>query len=332
MTSRSNLFSSLNRWASGQSENFLTEAFVQLLNRLLVNAPREFDSLIRSLTRDTVVSHDGNRSDIEIRSQASTELGSPDIEISGPDIHCFVEVKDGSPVNADQLRRYSEVLSSQNERTRCLVLLTRYPPPSVNEPFLVEPVRWSHVAEWLGELRADRQIDDATTYLLDQFLAFLEDKGMTAERVGWELISGLDQLMNLKVMMQEALVSAGAHRVWISYGGDFSGAAIPDRESNNSAYFLNIWHSDPGRIIFVTKEANVRPDRRAGWTEHPNGQIKRTLLIDSEGNHFFSRTLNSQRQLLEEFCADCLSDTTYVTEKEVTGGRDDDTDREPSDT
>ncbi len=306
-----NLFTSLNRWASGQSENFLTEAFVQLLNRLLANAPHEFDSLIGSLTRNKVKSHDGNRSDIQIRSQASTELGSPDIEISGPNIHCFVEVKDGAPVDPDQLRRYSEVLSSRVEQTRCLVLLTRYRPPPINQPFLVEPVRWSHVAEWLGEFRAERQIDDATAYLLDQFLGFLEDKGMTAEKVGWELIAGLDQLVNLKVMMQEALVSAGAYRVWTSYGGDFSGAAMPDRDTNSSAYFLNIWHSDPGRIIFVTKEANVRLDRRAGWTDHPNGQIKRTLMIDSEENHFFSRSLNSQRELLEEFCTSCLSDTVY---------------------
>ena len=134
---------------------------------------------------------------------------------------------------------------------------------------------------------------------------------MTTERVGWELTAGLTQLMNLKTMMQEALISVGAHRVWTSYGSEFTGVAVPDPDSNSSAYFLNIRFSDPGQLLFITRSEKVLEDRRSDWEGHPNNQLKRTLHIDSEEMHFFSRPLDSQRQLLEEFCALCLADTVY---------------------
>ena len=311
MFSDPNLFLALNRWASSQPENFLTEAFVVLLNRLSENSPQAFAHVIGRITGGAIQLDPDSSADVTVQSQALTDLGSPDIEITGPDLHCFIEVKDGSPVDLDQLNRYSRVLSERAESAKCLVLLTRYPPPLVSEPYLVEPVRWSHIAEWLGELRNTSELDETTRYLNDQFIGFLEGKGMTAERVGWELAAGLTQLLNLKTMMQEALISAGAHRVWMSYGSEFSGVAVPDPDSNSSAYFLNIWFSDPGHLLFITRSDKVLEDRRTDWEDHPNNQLKRKLRIDSEEMHFFSRPLDSQRRLLEEFCASCLADTVY---------------------
>ena len=134
---------------------------------------------------------------------------------------------------------------------------------------------------------------------------------MTAERVGWELTAGLTQLMNLKTMMQEALISVGAQKVYQSFGSEYNGVAVPDLDSNNQTYFLNIRFAEPGQLWFITRSDKVLEDRRSDWDDHPNGQLKRRLYIDSEEMHFFSRPLDSQRQLLEEFCALCLADTVY---------------------
>ncbi len=84
---------------------------------------------------------------------------------------------------------------------------------------------------------------------------------MAVEKVGWDLVTGLKQLMNLKSLLREALEGAGAHRVWMSYGSEFNGVAIPAPDTNNSAYFFFVRFTNPGEILFVSF---CRPSAKMG--------------------------------------------------------------------
>ena len=109
-----NLLSTLNRWSSGQPKKFLTDAFVHLLNRLADSSPESFVSILERLTRGEVIPDPETVGAFRIRSQIATDQGTPDIEISGENTYILVEVKDRSPVDPDQLRRYSEVIDEQS--------------------------------------------------------------------------------------------------------------------------------------------------------------------------------------------------------------------------
>jgi len=317
-----NLLMSLSRWASGQHENFLTDAFVHLLNRLAGAAPTNFGQLLERLTRGAIHPAEDLLADFRVASQVSTDMGIPDIAISGPGHYVLVEVKDQSPVDPGQLRLYSKVIEERPEEHRCLVSLIRHLAPVGDVEWLVEPVKWSEVAEWLGEMRDDPGLDNITRHTIGQFLGYLEGIGMAVERVGWELLPGLEQLMNLRVLLREALESVGVHKVWTAYGAEFNGMAIPDPETNTTSYYFYVHYEDPGDIRFVTYIEKVRPDRLSTWQPHSNTQVKRVLRADSESTHFFARTLSSQKNLLEEFAASCLADTTYAApaETESSGG------------
>jgi len=309
---RDNLLIALDRWASGQHENFLTEAFVDVLNRLSSSSPELFGQLLKRITDGEFNPAVEELAGFNVVSQLSTDQGSPDIAIMGPDHYALIEVKDQSPVDPDQLNRYSRLIELNTAGNKCLVLLTRDQAPPLDIKWLQKPIRWYQVLEWIGDIKDKHELDDVSGYVIRQFLGFLEGRGMAVEKVGWEFAPGLRQLMNLKTLMREALEGAGAHRVWTSYGSEFNGVAIPAPETNNSGYFFFVNFDRPGELVFSALTENVLPEHVDEWSRHLNNQMKKTLDIGSEEIHFHSRGLASQRVVLEQFAAECLAETIYA--------------------
>jgi hypothetical protein len=114
-----------------------------------------------------------------------------------------IEVKVGSEVRDDQLKRYREYLSTSGVAKTRLVLLTLYPPPEelINKPDF--PLRWFEVGECLEHILRERPQEsaDAATFLLRQFLGFLRSKGVTMEQVNWQLVEGIESLNHLMDML-----------------------------------------------------------------------------------------------------------------------------------
>lgn len=251
----------------------------------------------------------GATADFRVASQVTTDEGAPDIEIRGPETYILVEVKDRSDVGPTQLERYARLIESNSAPQKCLVLLTRRRGKSAVRGGAI-PIGWFQVSEWIAEM-AGTELDEVTSYLSNQFIGFLEAKGMAVKRVDWHMNEGLDQLMNLKALLREVLESTGAHRVISSYGSEYTGVAIPNPRSDSSSYYWFIVFSNPGELLFTTYNENVIPDRLSGWEVHDRRTMRRRLDLISESAHFFSRSLSSQREFLEDFARSCLADTTY---------------------
>ena len=199
-----NLLVALSKWAPNQQENYLTEAFAYLLRHLQRAQPGALSSFLGRLTDGAVELLTDMVSEIRITTQVTIDGGRLDIEIAGPDVLVYIEVKDQSDVDKAQLRRYSDDLASRTQQLRCLVLVTRRAPGSLRIPLLKPPIRWPEIYRWLEEL-VHRTQDEVTQYLVGEFRGLLGGLGMAVDKVGWELVPGLSAALNLRRMLREAL-------------------------------------------------------------------------------------------------------------------------------
>ncbi len=125
--------------------------------------------------------------------------------------------------------------------------------------------------------------------------------------------SGIQQFQNFKVLLKQAMESAGAEKVWSAYGADFNGWAIPDKEQGKSTFYSFIRFEKPTVLQFLCGQEYVLDQYRHDWAVDSwnKRSLRKTLDLDSEEVHFFSRGLDSQRVVLEEFVSSCLGQTTY---------------------
>jgi len=105
-----NLFSVLSKYDSASEENYLTEAFVFLVNHLLDRDRPVGIQLLTDLCADNDEFTFDPGEPIAIVTQRSTEVGRPDIEISTRDTLISIEVKHDSGLGPTQLQRYKKAL------------------------------------------------------------------------------------------------------------------------------------------------------------------------------------------------------------------------------
>lgn len=294
-----NLFSTLAKYSLPQDENYLTEAFVFLINSLLANEKFVGIQILNRLCAENDELIFRIEDDIAVSTQYITNLGIPDIKISSPNKLIYVEVKDYSPVKATQLKRYREVLKSSDCGFQKLILLTRY---AVNyEEHKGIPDRqvcWFELYNWLKSLEPHHAI---STYLIDSFNSFLEDKRMSIERVTWEYINGLPAFNNLINMIEAAIKSIG-----IPFHKNYPRAAAWDSKGfwlENKKYYCGIYYTAPLTLVF---KAFNKKDIDIGKVASPTYPIKEAFasiwfMLQLEDVHLFSLDKDKQLEEITKF-------------------------------
>ena len=141
---------------------------------------------------------------------------------------------------------------------------------------------------------------------------------MLNNRAGREMVSGIQQFMNFKVMLKQAIGSAGAHHMNSASGADFSGWAIPAVGGYTNIYFVIIRFEEPENLLFLCESSLIRNEHRHEWAVDrlDSKTLVRSIDLGSEEVQFFSRSLDSQITVLEEFVSSCLPQTTYRPDPE----------------
>ena len=116
-----NLLLRLHRWASCQSENFTTEAFVHLLLHLIEFEPEIAVFILRKLTKQKLIVDTQTIKRVSINTQVTTEQGKPDIEIKTSDFLIYIEVKVDSCFGNKQISRYREELNKSSFPNKLLI-------------------------------------------------------------------------------------------------------------------------------------------------------------------------------------------------------------------
>lgn len=290
--SGNNIFSALAKYGSTAEENYLTEAFVFLLNSLLERERTVALSILDQLCVNNNEFCFDKDEDISVSTQDVTEQGTPDIKVSSPDKLIYIEVKHDSLLGYQQIERYKKALEISSATIKQVILLTRY---SVDfekpESRPYKHIYWRNVHKWLENTHAQ---DSVIAYFLDSFKSFLEVKQMAIQKVGWEYINGVPALNNLISMVEEAIQNASLHIDKKSPGWEFKGFYLENKE-----FWCGIVYPDHLLVIFeiqAKKSALKLVDKSSYlWRESGAGLIQ--CCLNLEDKFFFS--LDKDKQLGE---------------------------------
>lgn len=283
-----NIFSALARYSGHAEENYLTESVVFVARLLLERDPPrglDFANLLSCQRKQPWFT---SAPSVQISTQVSTAVGTPDIELRQNGVLVYVEVKHDSPLGIDQLERYKEQLDQSTACRKRLVLLSRsrYSDPGTSlDPSAYHRLYWHNIYNWLATAVTD---DGVIRYFCDSLMGFLEEKNMSMKKVGWEYINGIPAMLDLSQMMEAALV-----------------VALPDASRQRTGGWFWRGYYVSGDLFF-----GFRFDQPLKLVlENNKGNNPKTLecALDLEREHFFSLPSNEQLDCLVAFLHESTS-------------------------
>ena len=294
-----NLLSNLSHWAHRHDENFLTEAFVYVLQFMLDREQGAAAKLLNQLTAGHLKIKAKDCIDITVTTQVLTDEGRPDIEIRTPSALVYVEVKAESGLGVQQMKRYRAALEKSGYNDTFLCLLTRYPVEEGidgDKPDL--HLRWLQVYEYLDKIE---NIGDVSRYVLNQFMEFLEKRGIVMDHVSWQLVDGVKSLQNLLNMLGKAIENNEIASVPLRGGREYIGYYTDEKKN-----WIGIFYEEPASLKFEINTKNAPDDKQlkslglSGENMEASTRIVTYVDLSSEDNHFFSRDRTSQQRFLEK--------------------------------
>lgn len=308
-----NIYSALAKYNSATDENYLTEAFVFVVNSLL---QRDRSLGLEILTQLCVKNNDFSfdpDEDISVSTQETTEQGTPDIKVSSPDKLIYIEVKHDSSLGYKQLERYKRALEPSIANTKHVILLTRFAidfEEQEERPY--KRIRWFEVYNWLTNVRT-RAEDPISVYLIDSFKSFLEVKQMSIQKVGWEYINGVAALTNLVNMIEVAIQGASLTIYAKSAGWDFKGFWLVNKE-----FWCGIYYDSP---LVVTLELIDKKKFNVDLVEEPSyevreGKYRIWFRLQLEDRHFFSLDKDKQLEEITKFVRTAHAEAQQMRIKE----------------
>jgi hypothetical protein len=307
------IFSSLSKYASVSEENYLTEAFVFLLNFLLIEDKLVVLEILNHLcVPNNEFSFDENEN-IVISTQMITEEGVPDIVVASPDKLIYIEVKYDSPVGSNQLKRYKKDLGSQSAAIKQLILLTKFPVDfSEHEGIPDKLVRWFEAYNLLVVAK-DRVEDPVSVYLIDAFKSFLEVKQMSIQKVGWEYINGMPAMNNLINMIDVAIQALPVSKYWKSARWQHRGFYIEDNK-----LWCGIHYNNPLVVTFemIRKEKfDLKAAKKTNYALK-EGRERIWFRLPLEDLNFFSLDKDKQIEEITRFVKTAYTETQRMRIKE----------------
>ena len=284
-----NVFSSLFTYGAVAEENYLTESLVYVLNLLLQRLPSHGVQVLNHLVGPLPLHPLDQAKTIRISTQVTVDVGRPDIQVDMlPDTRVYIEVKHDSPLGPGQLEYYLKSLQNEGVPNHQLVFLSRSRAAGLGTTLLPDQyhhVCWYEIYKWLEAIQTD---DEVCTFIIREFLSFLEDKNMSLKKVGWEYIEGVPAFLQLTHMMETAVKEIFPDAQFKRTAGwSWRGFYL------DNTYFFGIRYEDPLVVTFENDTGN-------------NPTFKRAVRL--EEIHFFSLTNDAQFESLVRFLQSVLDD------------------------
>ena len=301
--STENIFSALAKYNSAVDENYLTESFVYTLNELLSkDTPVACRLLNYICVNNSDFTFDPSE-EINISTQEVTELGIPDVKISTPNKLIYIEVKHKSQLGEKQISRYTNALLTSDAQIKYVILLTRYDIDWTNigedeKPY--KHIKWLQVYQLLSN-ELNSITDPVNSFLVRSFMQFLEVKQMSIQKVGWEYIKGIPEMINLMSMIEFAIQNAGINlypqcprAVALEWRGFYL-------ETNN--YLCGIFYEEPTEIFLQVVNKKGFDKTKVPNPSYTVTEDRRSIFsfLSLEDHHFFSLNKEKQVELITNF-------------------------------
>jgi hypothetical protein len=283
-----NMFSVLSAYGLSSPENYLTEALVYVLTMMLRRTPRATLEILNRLAPSLPKHPFSAPADIAIRTQLETPAGRPDICITqGTDTLVYVEIKHDSPLEPGQLEAYLGELDRSGRPNHALVFLSRSKGDSSITTLAESQFThacWYNLHDWL--LLSTRS-EPVCSFLVDELLAYLQEKAMDLPHVDWEYQDGVPALLHLTGMMEAAYKEVLPKGQIRRSGGWFARGFYVD-----NAYFFGIRYAEPMLIVFENN-FGTSPSAKA--------------TLDIRGTHFLALNHGEQFEALIAFVKESLT-------------------------
>ena len=301
------IFTTLSKYAIRADENYLSEAFVYVIEQLLVREPEKGKEFVQWIFGSKIELNPGESASIIIRTQVTGEEGRPDIEVLVSDhFRGYVEVKHGASLGTNQLERYHADLLRHDEQIKKLILLTRSrleaPKTTLSNDKYIH-VRWYEIYNWLEGIQTD---DEVLRFLIRSLNEFLEVIGMSMKKVTWEYVQGVPALLNITKLTETAL-RTGLPEIALRRTAGWSWRGF---RLLNTGIWCGIRYRLPMELAFENNNGNNPTFRRA---------------FKLEENHFFSLTKDEQFESLLGFVRDAYQDAVLSEEVTFSNELEDDT-------
>jgi len=323
------LFATLYKYSTGQDknekkENYLTQCFVFILNRMLRHDKPAALELLGVLCGDDSLFSDDESPSIEPHKRIPGTRYTPDITIKGHNAKVFIEVKWNKRVDdaeEEKLREYKRRLPNRTKvQHRKLVLLTKFH-EATSVPH--NKTRWTDIERKLDSLDVWCEVNK---YILNEFKKYLKEEGMLQfEKVDDVYSDGLRAFFNMWKMAK--LVTETA------LGQDCKEYILPEFvgwQTKDKAFLTGIYFEDPDKLWFEFDTGRSRKrikDERALNIDgvkpeaYPNRGYRGKTWYSwprQLDNYFFSLEKEQQFEEIHKFferCRDAINKASSIAKK-----------------
>jgi hypothetical protein len=247
--------------------------------------------------------------DVEVSTQTRHGESQPDIKLVARKRAVCVEVKVEADVTIEQLERHLNELRDEfpNRETALVLITKRSGDDLIPESFQIRAVRWYEIAAEIA--KSLPQMSAVSQFLAQQFLEFLEVRGMTMKQVKRELTAkreAVSSFANLMEMLNCSLLNAGfrkghVHEHLIDGGGFFFG-----REKDWGPYWCGIDYDNPENVYFHAYDLQgltLDRARSEGWSVIEEGKRRYKVCRKAFAltDDFFKRPAIEQLKQLTDF-------------------------------
>ena len=294
-----NLFTYKPSKEKSSAENFITEAYVLLLQFSLENKTG-FIQHFFNLLKDDVVEDGRSRIKISTQKSFNTSLkrrAIPDITIQTEKEYIFIEVKYGADINTyqvseedqtliDQVKLYQEIElpAGISRRLYTLVLRKSEHDFTNGSPDFKKEIFWYDIHRMIKNYKSDNEIE---SYLLNQFKIFMENNYMSIDKVSYEFKPGMKSLLALINQMETALTELSI-QYKSSYSYNWFGYSLfnSSNKEPNFGFLVNYW--DPEKIVFEFNNESAQVKIKQ---QHLDSEF-----VSDPENHALNNTFNFENE------------------------------------
>jgi len=308
-----NIFSCLAK-GNPHRENFFSDAFVFVMNKLLTSENKRSQEFSRKLLGKICAEDFSKEGNISLTREEKIEDGRIDIRIETPTKLIYVENKIDAGIADQQLERYKSHLDKQQKEIKKIILITKYMVDKKTGEFTDDVWMWYSVYDIIKSLmekyKKDTLKTDIDLFLIEHLSAYMKEERMTIEKINSAFIEGITSMLNLIEQIRFVLIEKDCQIVSRSAGEKFNGFYFKVNKDSLIQSWIGIFYFDNYRkpsldqIVFQLNELEIT-ETVSKSELHIEFDRKRfnvpSLLFSFEDSNFFTLEKDEQIQKLREF-------------------------------
>ena len=309
-----NIFSCLAK-GNPARENFLSQAFLFLVRKLLESEKKESQEFAKELLGKICNLDFFAEKNIWLTTEEKITTGRLDIKIETSSKLIYLENKVDAGFGNLQLERYKEDLDKQQKNVKKIILITKYVVDNESKKIANVAWLWYKVYDIIENLKKkyikDSPKTDIDLFFVDHLSAYIKEERMTIKKVSSVFTEGIKSMLNLIEQIRFVLGEKDCKITARSAGEKFNGFYFKVSEDSSVQDWIGIFYYDNYRkpsqdqMVFELKELEIPRDAVSKCNFHIEFDKKRfsepSLILSFEDCNFFTFEKDKQLDILREF-------------------------------